>query len=147
MDPLPGIARQESAPLFREHAVDDPEMRRSRVQALVFAARRSNHLGIKTAPRRRARTFGERDRHELPDTTRTIRPRTAPGPTGPRNDEGGTPARDASTSVAAGGELYVCGHCAAVLKIAESNLIKGAVVTKHGDLFKKLPAAALSFSY
>jgi predicted peroxiredoxin len=49
--------------------------------------------------------------------------------------------------VAAGGELYVCGHCAAVLKIAESNLIKGAVVTKHGDLYKKLPAAALSFSY
>lgn len=49
--------------------------------------------------------------------------------------------------VAVGGELYVCGHCAAVLKIAESNLIKGAVVTKHGDLYKKLPAAALSFSY
>jgi uncharacterized protein len=49
--------------------------------------------------------------------------------------------------VAAGGELYVCGHCAAVLKIAESSLIKGAVVTKHGDLYKKLPAAALSFSY
>jgi predicted peroxiredoxin len=49
--------------------------------------------------------------------------------------------------VAAGGELYVCGHCAAVLKIAESSLIKGAVVTMHGDLYKKLPAAALSFSY
>ena len=49
--------------------------------------------------------------------------------------------------VADGGELYVCGHCAAVAKVAESNLIKGAVVTQHGDLFKKLPAAALSFSY
>jgi hypothetical protein len=35
----------------------------------------------------------------------------------------------------------------AVLKTAESNLIKGAVVTKHGDLYKKLPATALSFSY
>lgn len=49
--------------------------------------------------------------------------------------------------VAAGGELYVCGHCASVLKIAESSLIKGAVVMKHGDLYKKLPATALSFSY
>jgi predicted peroxiredoxin len=49
--------------------------------------------------------------------------------------------------VAAGGELYVCGHCAAVTKVAESNLIKGAVVTEHGDLFKKLPASAVSFSY
>jgi predicted peroxiredoxin len=49
--------------------------------------------------------------------------------------------------VAAGGELYVCGHCASILKIAESNIIKGAVVVKHGDLYKKLPAAALSFSY
>jgi predicted peroxiredoxin len=49
--------------------------------------------------------------------------------------------------VAAGGELYVCGHCAAVTKVAESSLIKGAVVAQHGDLFKKLPAAALTFSY
>jgi predicted peroxiredoxin len=49
--------------------------------------------------------------------------------------------------LAAGGELYVCGHCAAVTKVAESNLIKGAVVVAHGDLFKKLPAAALTFSY
>ncbi|MDR3405085.1 MAG: DsrE family protein [Chthoniobacter sp.] len=49
--------------------------------------------------------------------------------------------------VADGGELYVCGHCAAVWKVAESNLIKGAIVVQHGDLFKKLPAAALTFSY
>ncbi|MCF7787131.1 MAG: DsrE family protein [Prosthecobacter sp.] len=49
--------------------------------------------------------------------------------------------------VADGGELYVCGHCAAVSKVAESNLIKGAVVVHHEDLFKALPAAALSFSY
>jgi predicted peroxiredoxin len=49
--------------------------------------------------------------------------------------------------VAAGGELYVCGHCASILKIPESNLIKGAVVTMHGDLYKKLPAAAVTFSY
>lgn len=49
--------------------------------------------------------------------------------------------------VAAGGELYVCAHCAAVMKVAESNLIKGAVLAQHGDLFKKLPAAALTFSY
>lgn len=49
--------------------------------------------------------------------------------------------------MAAGGELYVCGHCAAVLKIAESSLVKGAVVAKHGDLYRKLPTAALSFSY
>ena len=49
--------------------------------------------------------------------------------------------------VANGGELYVCGHCAAVCKVAESNLIKGAVVSHHEDLFLKLPAAALTFSY
>jgi predicted peroxiredoxin len=49
--------------------------------------------------------------------------------------------------LAAGGELYVCGHCASVTKVAESNLIKGVVVVGHGDLFKKLPAAALTFSY
>jgi predicted peroxiredoxin len=49
--------------------------------------------------------------------------------------------------VAAGGGLYVCGHCAAVTKVAESNLIKSAVVTGHGDLFKKLPASAMTFSY
>lgn len=49
--------------------------------------------------------------------------------------------------VANGGELYVCGHCAAVWKIAESNLIKGAIVVQHDDLFKKLPATALTFSY
>jgi predicted peroxiredoxin len=49
--------------------------------------------------------------------------------------------------VADGGELYVCGHCAAVSKVAESNLIKGAIVSRHEDLFKALPPAALSFSY
>lgn len=49
--------------------------------------------------------------------------------------------------LAAGGELYVCGHCAAVTGVDQSSLIKGAVVVGHGDLFKKLPAAALSFSY
>jgi predicted peroxiredoxin len=49
--------------------------------------------------------------------------------------------------VTEGGELYVCGHCAAVCKVEESNLIKGAVVSHHEDLFKKLPNAALTFSY
>lgn len=49
--------------------------------------------------------------------------------------------------VANGGELYVCGHCAAICKVAESNLVKGAVVSHHEDLFNALPAAALSFSY
>lgn len=58
------------------------------------------------------------------------------------------PVKDMLASfVAAGGELYVCGHCATVVKVAESNLIMGAVVAQHGDLFKKLPAAALTFSY
>ena len=49
--------------------------------------------------------------------------------------------------VAAGGELYVCGHCASILKITESKLMKGAVMTMHGDLYRKLPATALTFSY
>ncbi|MDF1826234.1 MAG: DsrE family protein [Verrucomicrobiales bacterium] len=49
--------------------------------------------------------------------------------------------------VAAGGELYVCGHCAAICTVDESKLIEGAVISHHEDLFKKLPASALSFSY
>jgi len=49
--------------------------------------------------------------------------------------------------LAAGGELYVCGHCASVTGVDHSGLVKGAVVVGHGDLFKKLPAAALTFSY
>ncbi len=49
--------------------------------------------------------------------------------------------------LAAGGELYVCGHCAAVTGVDPSALIKGAVVAGHGDLFDKLPATALTFSY
>lgn len=49
--------------------------------------------------------------------------------------------------VADGGELYICGHCAAVWKVPESNFIKGAAMVQHDDLFKKLPAAALTFSY
>jgi predicted peroxiredoxin len=58
------------------------------------------------------------------------------------------PVREMLASfVAAGGELYVCGHCAAVAKVPESKLIKGAVVVEHGNLFTKLPTAALSFSY
>jgi hypothetical protein len=34
-----------------------------------------------------------------------------------------------------------------VAKVAEPNLIKGAVVTQHSALFKRLPATALGFSY
>lgn len=49
--------------------------------------------------------------------------------------------------VADGGELYVCGHCAGVWNVNESNLIKGATLLQHGEIFKKVPVTALTFSY
>jgi predicted peroxiredoxin len=47
----------------------------------------------------------------------------------------------------AGGEVYVCSHCAQVTKVDPSKLIKGAVLVHHGELFEKLPSQAICFSY
>lgn len=47
----------------------------------------------------------------------------------------------------AGGEVYVCAHCAQITKVDTSRLVRGAVLVHHGELFEKLPAQAMCFSY
>jgi copper chaperone CopZ/predicted peroxiredoxin len=49
--------------------------------------------------------------------------------------------------VAMGGRLLVCGHCAHVVKLEQRNMIDGAKVLGHGELFTATPPGTVVFSY
>jgi len=46
-----------------------------------------------------------------------------------------------------GAEVHVCPHCMKALKVDDSDLIKGAVVTSREKLFSKLGSNTVVFSY
>jgi copper chaperone len=49
--------------------------------------------------------------------------------------------------VAMGGRLLVCGHCAHVVKLEQRDMIDGAKVVVHGELFAAMPPGTAVFSY
>jgi copper chaperone CopZ/predicted peroxiredoxin len=49
--------------------------------------------------------------------------------------------------VAMGGRLFVCGHCAHIVKLEQRNMIDGARVLGHGELFTATPPGTVVFSY
>jgi predicted peroxiredoxin len=49
--------------------------------------------------------------------------------------------------IARGGKVIVCGHCAAVSNVAESTLLPGTQVSRHGELLGFLKSGMVAFSY
>jgi copper chaperone CopZ/predicted peroxiredoxin len=49
--------------------------------------------------------------------------------------------------VAMGGRVLVCGHCAHVVKLEQRDMIDGAKVLAHGELFSAMPPGTVVFSY
>ena len=49
--------------------------------------------------------------------------------------------------VAMGGRVLVCGHCAHVVKLEQRDMIDGAKVLAHGELFAAMPPGTVVFSY
>jgi copper chaperone CopZ/predicted peroxiredoxin len=49
--------------------------------------------------------------------------------------------------IAEGGRVLVCGHCAHVLKLDKNNMIDGAKIIAHGELFDALTPGTMVFSY
>ena len=49
--------------------------------------------------------------------------------------------------VAAGGRVLICGHCAHVVKLEQRDMIDGAKVLAHGELFAAITPDTVVFSY
>ena len=49
--------------------------------------------------------------------------------------------------VAMGGHVLVCGHCAHVLKLEQRDMIDGAKVLAHDELFAAMLPGTVVFSY
>jgi uncharacterized protein len=49
--------------------------------------------------------------------------------------------------VAAGGRVLVCGHCAHIVKLEQRDMIDGAKVLAHGELFAATTPGTVVFSY
>jgi predicted peroxiredoxin len=49
--------------------------------------------------------------------------------------------------LAKGGEVYVCSHCASVMKVSRENLVPGIVMSEHGDIVEALRPGMVGFSY
>ena len=49
--------------------------------------------------------------------------------------------------VAQGGRVLVCGHCAHIAKLEQGNMIDGAKVLAHNELFAAMPPGTVVFSY
>jgi uncharacterized protein len=49
--------------------------------------------------------------------------------------------------VARGGRVFVCRHCASVMKLAPENLAPGVTLSAHADVLKALPPGVVAFSY
>jgi uncharacterized protein len=49
--------------------------------------------------------------------------------------------------IAAGGRVLVCGHCAHVVKLKHKDMIDGAKVLAHGELFAVMTPGTIVFSY
>jgi predicted peroxiredoxin len=48
---------------------------------------------------------------------------------------------------AMGGRLLVCGHCTHVVKLEQRDMIDGAKVLAHSELFAAMPPGTVVFSY
>jgi len=49
--------------------------------------------------------------------------------------------------IATGGQVLVCEHCAHVVKLEQRDMIDGARVLSHGELFDAMPPGTVVFSY
>lgn len=49
--------------------------------------------------------------------------------------------------IAKGGQVLVCGHCAAVLKVAKENLAPGISISEHSGILAALQPGTVVFSY
>jgi copper chaperone CopZ/predicted peroxiredoxin len=49
--------------------------------------------------------------------------------------------------IAMGGRVLVCGHCAHIVKLEQGNMIDGAKVLAHYELFATMPPGTVVFSY
>jgi copper chaperone CopZ/predicted peroxiredoxin len=49
--------------------------------------------------------------------------------------------------IATGGQVLVCGHCAHVVKLEQRDMIDGARVLAHSELFAAMPPGTIIFSY
>ncbi len=52
-----------------------------------------------------------------------------------------------SDIVAAGGKIYVCGHCANLMKVDTKKLLPGIALTDQRQILDAIPPHALSLSY
>jgi copper chaperone CopZ/predicted peroxiredoxin len=49
--------------------------------------------------------------------------------------------------IAQGGRVLICGHCAHIVKLEQGNMIDGAKVLAHNELFSTMPPGTVVFSY
>jgi predicted peroxiredoxin len=49
--------------------------------------------------------------------------------------------------IAKGGKVFVCAHCASLLKLDKDRLAPGIVLSEHGDILKALQPGMVGFSY
>jgi len=49
--------------------------------------------------------------------------------------------------VARGGRVFVCRHCASVMKLTPEHVAPGIMLSAHADVLKALPPGVVSFSY
>jgi predicted peroxiredoxin len=49
--------------------------------------------------------------------------------------------------LAKGGKVFVCGHCAAVMKVSRDNLAPGIVMSEHGGIVDALQYGMVGISY
>lgn len=58
------------------------------------------------------------------------------------------PIADLLTDIMAmGGKVYVCGHCAGVMKVSRDNLAPGIVMSEHGDIVEALRPGMVGVTY
>jgi predicted peroxiredoxin len=49
--------------------------------------------------------------------------------------------------IAKGGKVFVCAHCARLMKVDKDRLAPGIVLSEHGDIMKALQPGMVGFSY
>jgi predicted peroxiredoxin len=49
--------------------------------------------------------------------------------------------------VAKGGKVFVCSHCAGVMKVSQENLAPGLVMSEHGSIVEELQPGMVGFTY
>jgi predicted peroxiredoxin len=49
--------------------------------------------------------------------------------------------------LAKGGQVFVCSHCAGVMKVSREALVPGIVMSEHGDIVEALRSGMVGFTY